>query len=127
MVIALADIILFVTAFVSLTYGTRIAWQFGRICKYKNDGKNLSEKIMGYIPMATLVYFIGFAIISKYLYKLLFAKDFEEIETLPFILIPLICSMITSCVIAWIALPKSKKTYRGNKGSETIKELAEEH
>ena len=125
MVIALADIILFVTAFVSLTYGTRIAWQFGRICKLKNDGKQLSEKIRGYIPIAAFVYFIGFAITAKYFYKAVYGRNFEELGTFYLIFIPLIISLLSSLAVAWVAMPKRRKISHDSHCAETLDDLAE--
>ena len=127
MVIALADIILFVTAFVSLTYGTRIAWQFGRICKLNNNGKAGSGNIMGYIPIATLVYFIGFAITSKYFYALVYGRNFKELGLMSLIFVPLITSLLTACAIAWIALPKRRRTYKNSPDAETLDNFAQDH
>ena len=53
----------FVTSFVSLIYGTRIAWIAGKKCNFKEDPQNKIHIILESIPAATAVYFFGFVIV----------------------------------------------------------------
>ncbi len=52
----------FVTSFVSLVYGTRIAWIAGKKCNFKEDPHNKIHIVLESIPAATAVYFFGFII-----------------------------------------------------------------
>ncbi len=60
---ALSGIACFVTATVSLLYGTRIAWVCGKKCNFKEKPEDKIHAIFESIPTATAVYFFGFLII----------------------------------------------------------------
>ncbi len=60
---ALSGILAFVTAAVSLIYGTRIAWVSGKKCTFNENPADKKLLLSGSIPAATAVYFFGFLIV----------------------------------------------------------------
>ena len=64
---ALSEIFCFVTASVSLIYGTRIAWVCGKKCNFKVEPADKKLILSESIPSATAIYFFGFAIVFSYL------------------------------------------------------------
>ena len=111
MIIALKDIILFVTAFVSVLYGTRIAWACGKSCNSKKTPEERKEKLKELIPGAIFVYFFGFLITSNYLYEVILGSNPEEIGSLAIIAMSLINAFLASITIAWLAMPKSRRIF----------------
>lgn len=63
---ALGGIACFVTVFVSLLYGTRIAWVCGKKCNFREDPEDKKQAISESLPAATLIYFFGFLIIFSF-------------------------------------------------------------
>ena len=63
---ALKDIACFVTVFVSLLYGTRVAWGCGKKCQFSEKPENKIQSLLESIPAATFIYFFGFLIIFSY-------------------------------------------------------------
>lgn len=111
MIIALKDIILFVTAFVSFLHGTRIAWTCGRSCNSKKTPEERKEKMWELLPGSTLLYFFGFAITSNYLFEVFLGKNPEEIGSLAILFLSLINACLASIAIAWLAMPKSRRLF----------------
>jgi hypothetical protein len=111
MILALTDIILFVTAFVSFVYGTRIAWSCGANCNSRHTPEERMEKMKEHIPAATFVYFFGFAITSKYLYEVLLGSKLGELGFLAIALMALINAFLASAAVAWMAMPKRWKLF----------------
>jgi hypothetical protein len=111
MVIALTDIILFVTAFVSFVYGTRIAWACGQNCNSRKTSEERMQKMKEYIPISTLIYFFGFIITSKYLYKFLLRTDPTDVGTLSIIFMSLINALMLSSAVGWFAMPKRRSLF----------------
>jgi len=111
MVIALTDIILFVTAFVSFLYGTRIAWYCGRSCNSRHTPLERTGKIKEAIPGATLIYFFGFVITAKYLFVVTMGRDPRELGVLAIIGMSLINAFLASSSIAWLAMPKRRSLF----------------
>lgn len=111
MVIALTDLILFVTAFVSFLYGTRIAWHCGKNCNSRKSPEERMEKMKEYLPISTLIYFFGFTITSKYSYELLFRSDPTDSGTLGIIFLSLINALVASCAVGWFAMPKRRSLF----------------
>lgn len=60
---ALRGIACFVTVFVSLLYGTRIAWICGKKCNFKEKPENKKQAIFESVPAAAIIYFFGFLIV----------------------------------------------------------------
>lgn len=106
MIIALKDIILFVTAFVSFLYGTRIAWACGKNCNSKKTPEERKKKLKELIPGAIFVYFFGFIITSNYIYELILGSNPEEIGSLAIIVMSLINAFLASITVTWLAMPK---------------------
>jgi hypothetical protein len=63
---ALSGMFCFVTAAVSLIYGTRIAWVCGKKCNFKEEPADKKLILSESIPSATAVYFFGFMIVFGY-------------------------------------------------------------
>ena len=111
MVIALTDMILFVTAFVSFLYGTRIAWHCGKNCNSRKTPEERKEKIKEYFPPSTLFFFFGFAITSDYLYKLILGSQPENLGGFAILSMSLINAFLASSAIAWLAMPKRRSLF----------------
>jgi len=111
MITALTDIILFVTAFVSFLYGTRIALSCGANCNSRKTPEERAELMKERIPAATFVFFFGFAITSKYLYEILLDSKLEHLGFLAIILMSLINAFLAATAIAWAAMPKRWKLF----------------
>jgi len=111
MVIALSDIILFVTSFVCFLYGTVIARSCGRSCNSRNTPMERIEKILEFIPLSTLIYFFGFVITSKYLLILIQRGESKEFGIISIICISLINAVLASSAMAWLAMPKRRKLF----------------
>jgi hypothetical protein len=111
MAIALTDIILFVTAFVSFLYGTRIAWACGKNCNSRKTPDERIDKMKEYIPISTLIYFFGFTITSKYLYEFLLKNDPTDTGTLSIIAMSLINALLLSSAVGWFAMPKRRRIF----------------
>ena len=65
---AVSGIFCFVTATVSLIYGTRIAWVSGKKCTFNENPEDKKLLLSGSIPAATAVYFFGFLIVFGYFF-----------------------------------------------------------
>jgi hypothetical protein len=63
---AMSGIFCFVTASVSLIYGTRIAWVCGKRCNFNEEPANKKLILTESIPAATAVYFFSFLIVFSY-------------------------------------------------------------
>lgn len=111
MIIALKEIILFVTAFVSFLYGTRIAWVCGCNCSSKKTPEKRKAKLKELIPSATLIYFFGFAITANYLYELILGRNPQELGSLAILVMSLINAFLASITVAWLAMPKSRRLF----------------
>jgi hypothetical protein len=111
MAIALTDIILFVTAFVSFVYGTRIAWACGKNCNSRKNSDERIEKMKEYLPISTLIYFFGLIITSKYLYKFLLRNEPTDAGTVSIIFMSLINALLLSSAVGWLAIPKRRRLF----------------
>ena len=111
MIVALTDIMLLVTAFVSFVYGTRIAWACGRGCNSRKSPEERTGKIKEFMPGSTLVFFFGFAITSNYFYKVILGSKPEELGSLAIISMSLINAFLLSNAVAWLAMPKRWKIF----------------
>jgi hypothetical protein len=111
MIIALTDIILIVTAFVSFLYGTRIAWSCGKNCNSRKTPEERTEKIKAFMPGATLVYFFGFAITANYFFELVLGSKPDELGSMAILLMSLINAFLAANAIAWFAMPKSRSLF----------------
>jgi len=111
MVIALTDIILIVTAFVSFLYGTRIAWHCGKSCNSRKTPEERIEQMNSYMPGATLVYFFGFCITANYLYGLILGGEPEKLGSMAILLMSLINAFLASSAVGWLAMPKRRSLF----------------
>jgi len=111
MAIALTDIILFVTAFVSFVYGTRIAWACGKNCNSRKNSDERIEKMKEYLTISTLIYFFGLIITSKYLYKFLLRNEPTDAGTISIIFMSLINALLLSSAVGWLAIPKRRRLF----------------
>lgn len=106
MIIALTDIMLFVTAFVSFLYGTRIAWSCGKSCNSRHTPEERTRKIKEFLPITMLLYFFGFAISANYLYRLVLGGKPEEFGVLGIIFMSLVNAFLVASAVSWLAMPK---------------------
>jgi hypothetical protein len=111
MVIALTDIILIVTAFVSFLYGTRIAWSCGKGCNSRMTPEERTEKIKSFMPGSTLVYFFGFAISANYFYEMILGSKPEQLGSLAILAMSLVNAFLASSAVAWLAMPKRRSLF----------------
>jgi hypothetical protein len=111
MIIALTDIILFVTAFVSFLYGTRIAVSCGSSCNSRKTPEERIAKIKEFMPGATFLYFFGFAITSNYFYAVIFGGQPEELGSLAIISMSLVNGFLAASAVAWLAMPKRRRLF----------------
>jgi len=111
MVDALTDIILFVTAFVSFSYGTRVAWSCGKNCNSRRTPEQRTESMKALLPAATLIYFFGFAITANYTFRWVLGSRPEELGFLAIVVMSLINAFLLSAAMAWLAMPKSRSLF----------------
>jgi hypothetical protein len=111
MIIALKDIILFVTAFVSFLHGTRIAWACGKECNSRKTPEERIGKMKELIPVSFFLYFFGFAITSNYIYEVFLEIPPEELGSLAIIFMSLINAFLASNGVAWLAMPKRRRIF----------------
>ena len=96
---ALSGIFCFVTASVSLLYGTRIAWVCGKRCHFKEEPQTKKQLLSESIPAASAVYFFGFIIV--------FSLFFDGFLT---VVIPSITSAILlSHLVVTMAMPTLRR------------------
>ena len=108
MIIALKDIILVVTAFVSFLHGTRIAWACGKSCNSRKTAEERTARMKELIPGAIFLYFFGFAITSSYLYEVFLGIKPEELGSIAIIIMSLINAVLAAFGVSWIAMPKRR-------------------
>jgi hypothetical protein len=111
MVVALSDIILFVTSFVCFLYGTIIARSCGKSCNSRHTPGERIEKIFEFIPLSILIYFFGFVITSKYFFMFILRSELKEFEVLSIIAVSLINALLASGTMAWLAMPKRRRLF----------------
>lgn len=111
MVVALSDIVLFVTSFVCFLYGTIIARSCGKSCNSRHTPGERIEKIIEFIPLSILIYFFGFVITSKYFFMLILRSEPKEFEVLSVIAVSLINALLASGAMAWLAMPKRRRLF----------------
>jgi hypothetical protein len=96
---ALQGIFCFVTAAVSLIYGTRIAWMCGKRCNFKADPKDKKLLLFESIPSATAVYFFGFVVVFSY-----FMNGFLTV-----FLFSITSAIILAHMVVTMAMPELKR------------------
>jgi len=96
---ALSGIFCFVTAAVSLIYGTRIAWVCGKRCNFKADPKDKKLLLFESIPSATAVYFFGFVVGFSY-----FMNGFLTV-----FLFSITSAIILAHMVVTMAMPELKR------------------
>lgn len=96
---ALSGFFCFVTASVSLLYGTRIAWVCGKKCNFNEDPSNKKLLLSGSIPSATAVYFFGFVLVFSY-----FINGFVVI-----LLCSITSAILLSHMVVTVAMPELKR------------------
>lgn len=100
---ALLGIFCFVTAAVSLIYGTRIAWMCGKRCNFKADPQDKKLLLFESIPSATAVYFFGFVVVFSY-----FMNGFFTI-----FLFSITSAIILAHMVVTMAMPELKRKSSG--------------
>jgi len=60
---ALKDIACFVTGFMSLLYGTRVAWVCGSKCQFSETTEHRAQMLVRSIPAAAAIFLFGFMIL----------------------------------------------------------------
>ena len=96
---AMSGIFCFVTAFVSLIYGTRITWVCGKKCNFNEEPTNKKRLLSESIPAATAVYFFGFLIVFSY-----FINGFVTI-----LLFSITSAILTSHMVVTMVMPELKR------------------
>ena len=94
----------FVTAAVSLIYGTRIAWMTGKKCNFKEVPENRVQAICASLPAASVVYFCGFLI--------LFSCLTDGILTI--IIMALTSAILLAVFVLSMAMPELKRKRNGH-------------
>ena len=56
-------VISFVTGFVSFVYGTRLCWEGGKACHFREEPTTKKKKLRFYLPAATGFFLFGFMLI----------------------------------------------------------------
>jgi len=96
---ALSGMFCFVTAAVSMIYGTRIAWVCGKKCNFKEEPENKKLLLSESIPSATAVYLFGFLIVFSY-----FMNGFVTI-----FLFSITSAILLSHLVVTMAMPELKR------------------
>ena len=96
---ALSGMFCFVTAAVSLIYGTRIAWVCGKKCNFKEEPENEKLLLSESIPSAAAVYFFGFLIVFSY-----FMNGFVSI-----FLFSITSAILLAHLVVTMAMPELKR------------------
>lgn len=99
---ALQDIVCWATVFVSLHFGTRVAWNCGSKCKHDESPQDKVHSLLKNLPVATALYAIGFLVISSY-----FVSDY-----LSRAVFSVTSGLILAVVVISIAMPEQKRRYR---------------
>ena len=92
----LAGLICFVTMSVSLIFGTRITWHYGKKCQFWETVEDRKHILRGIFPVAVLIYSLGF--IS------LFSLLFEGFGTI--LLYAFISAVVLTVMMFSIAMPE---------------------
>ena len=96
---AMSGMFCFVTAIVSLIYGTRIAWVCGKKCNFKEEPENKKLLLHESIPSATAIYFFGFMVVFGY-----FMDGFVSI-----FLFSITSAIILAHLVVTMAMPELKR------------------
>lgn len=62
----MSGMLCFVTAMVSLLYGSRISWICGKKCAFKEQPEIKKQTLIESVPAAIAVYFFGFVVLFSY-------------------------------------------------------------
>jgi len=92
----LAGLICFVTMSVSLIFGTRITWHYGRKCQFRELAGDRKQILRGIFPVAVLIYSLGF--IS------LFSLIFDGFGTI--LLYAFTSAVVLTAMVFSIAMPE---------------------